>query len=57
MRAEEPNNVSRDSAAKTEQADHEARIETNTQALGSCTGLMSGVANLPIEQIPQTVHR
>lgn len=56
MRAEEPNNVSRDSAAKTEQADHEARIETNTQALGSCTGLMSGVANLPIEQIPQTVH-
>jgi LTXXQ motif family protein len=57
MRAkEEPNNVSRGSAAKTEQADREARVETNTQALGSCTGLMPGVANLPIEQIPQTVH-
>jgi hypothetical protein len=57
MRAkEEPNNVSRGSAAKTEQADREARVETNTQALGSCTGLMPDVANLPIEQIPQTVH-
>jgi hypothetical protein len=54
MRAkEEPNNVSRGSAAKTEQADREARVETNTQALGSCTGLMPGV---PFEQIPQTVH-
>jgi hypothetical protein len=52
---EEPNNVSRGSAAK-KQADREARVETNTQALGSCTGLMPGVANLPIEQIPQTVH-
>jgi hypothetical protein len=57
MRAKgEPNNVSRGSAAKTEQADREARVETNTQALGSCTGLMPGVANLPIEQISQTVH-
>jgi len=57
MRAkEEPNNVSRGSAAKTKQADREARVETNTQALGSCTGLMPGVANLPIEQIQQTVH-
>ena len=57
MRAkEEPNNVSRGSAAKTEQADREARVETNTQALRSCTGLMPGVANLPIEQIPQTVY-
>ena len=57
MRAkEEPNNVSRGSAAKTEWADREARVETNIQALGSCTGLMPGVANLPIEQIPQTVH-
>jgi hypothetical protein len=57
MRAKEkPNNVSRGSAAKTKQADREARVETNTQALGSCTGLAPGVANLPIEQIPQTVH-
>jgi hypothetical protein len=57
MRAkEEPNNLSRDNAAKTDQADHEARVQTNTQALGSCTGLMSGVANLLIEQIRQTVH-
>jgi len=60
MRANEartrPNNVSRGSVAKTEQADREARVETNSQALGSCTGLMLGVANLPIEQIRQTVH-
>ena len=59
MRANEartrPNNVSRGSAAKTEQADREARVETNSQALGSCTGLMLGAANLPIEQIRQTV--
>jgi hypothetical protein len=53
---EEPNNVSRGSAAETKQADREARVETNIQALGSCTDLMPGVANLPIEQILQTVH-
>jgi hypothetical protein len=57
MRAkEEPNNVTRDNAAKTQQADREARVQTNTQALGSCTDLMSGVANFSIEQIRQTVH-
>ena len=60
MRANEArtkqSDVSRGGVAKTEQADREARVETNTQALGSCTGLMPGVANLPIEQIPQTVH-
>jgi len=57
MRAkEEPNKGSRGSAAKTQQAEREARIETNTQALGSCTSLMPSVANLPIEQIRQTVH-
>lgn len=57
MRAkEEPNNGSRGSAAQTKQADREARVETNNQALGSCTGLMPSVANLPIEQIPQIVH-
>ena len=60
MRANEArtkqSDVSRGGAAKTEQADREARVETNTQALGSCTGLMPGVANLPIEQIRQTVH-
>jgi hypothetical protein len=55
MRAKEaPNNLSRDTAAKTKQADREARVETNGQTL--CTGIMSGVANLPIEQIRQTVH-
>jgi hypothetical protein len=53
---EEPNNVSRGSAAKTQQADREARVETNSQALGSCTGLMPGMTNLPIEQIRPTVH-
>jgi hypothetical protein len=57
MRAkEEPNNVSRGSAAKTQQADREAPVETNSQALGSCTGLMPGMTNLPIEQIRPTVH-
>ena len=60
MRANEArtrqSDVSRGGAAKTEQADREARVETNTQAFGSCTGLMPGVANLPIEQIRQTVH-
>jgi len=53
---EEPNNVSRGSAAKTEQADREARVETNTQALESCTGLAPGVTNLPIDQIRLIVH-
>ena len=53
---EEPNNVPRGSAAETKQADREARGETNIHALGSCTGLIPSVANLPIEQIPQTVH-
>jgi hypothetical protein len=53
---EEPNNVSRGSAAETKQADRRARVETNIQALGSCTGLMPGVVNLPIGQILQTVH-
>jgi hypothetical protein len=53
---EELNNVSRGSAAETKQADPRARVETNIQALGSCTGLIPGVANLPIEQILQTVH-
>jgi hypothetical protein len=60
MRANEArtrqSDVSRGGAAKTEQADREARVETNTHAFGNCTGLMPGVANLPIEQIRQTVH-
>jgi LTXXQ motif family protein len=60
MRANEartrPNDVSRGGAAKAEQADREARVETNTQALESCTGLAPGVTNLPIDQIRQTVH-
>src|SRR5262249_43483325 len=51
---EEP--VSRASAAETQQADRRARVETHVQALGSCPGLMPSVANLPIEQILQTVH-
>ena len=60
MRANEartrPNDASRGNAAKTEQADREARVETNTQALGGCTGLLPSEANFPIEQIRQTVH-
>jgi hypothetical protein len=40
----------------SEQADREARAETNTAALESCTGLTPGVTNLPISQIRQTVH-
>jgi hypothetical protein len=57
MRAkEELNNVSRRNAAKTQQADREARVETNSEALGGCTGLMPGMTNLPIEQIRQTLH-
>ena len=43
-------------AARTEQADHEALVETNTAALESCTGLAPGVTSLPIDQIRQTVH-
>jgi hypothetical protein len=60
MRANEararPNDVSSGSAAKPEEADREARVENDSQVLGSCTGLMPGVANLPIEQNRQTVH-
>jgi hypothetical protein len=41
---------------ETQQADHEALAETNTEALESCTGLAPGVTNLPIDQIRQTVH-
>ncbi len=59
-----PNDVSRsggDSTAApgryaTEQADREARAETNAEALENCTGLAPGVTNLPIDQIRQTVH-
>jgi len=43
-------------AARTEQADREALVETNTAAIESCTGLAPGVTNLPIDQIRQTVH-
>jgi LTXXQ motif family protein len=43
-------------AARTEQADREALVETNSAALESCTGLAPGVTNLPIDQIRQTVH-
>jgi hypothetical protein len=42
--------------ARTEQADRQALVETNTAALESCTGLAPGVTNLPIDQIRQTVH-
>jgi hypothetical protein len=53
---EEPNNVSRGSAAETKQADRRARVETDIHSLGKCTGLLPGVANLPIEQILRIVH-
>jgi hypothetical protein len=53
---EEPNNISAGSGAKPRQADREARVETKIRALGSCTGLIPGVGNLPIELIAQTVH-
>jgi LTXXQ motif family protein len=43
-------------AARTEQADRQAFVETNAAALESCTGLAPGVTNLPIDQIRQTVH-
>ena len=39
-----------------EQDDREARAETNTTVLESCTGLMPGATNLPIDQIRQIVH-
>jgi len=59
MRANEartkPNDVSR-GAAKSVQADREARFEIDTQALGNCAGLVPEPTNLPIEQIRQTVH-
>jgi hypothetical protein len=59
MRANEArtkqSDVSRGGAAKTEQADREALVETNTP-FGSCTGLAPGVTNLPIEQIRQAVQ-
>jgi LTXXQ motif family protein len=51
-----PNDVSRGSSAAAEQADREARAETNTEALESCAGLAPGVINLPIDQIRQTVQ-
>jgi len=59
-----PNDVSRGSGDGTaprgrnasEQADREARAESNTAALESCTGLALGVINLPIDQIRQTVN-
>lgn len=41
---------------KPDQADREARFETDTQGLGSCAALIPDPANLPIEQIRQTVH-
>jgi ABC-type transporter MlaC component len=58
-----PNDVSRgagDSNAAhgrdaTEQPNREARAETNTAALESCTGVPS-LTTLPIDQILQTVH-
>jgi hypothetical protein len=54
-----PNDVSRGSGDGTaprgrnasEQADREARAESNTAALESCTGLALGVINLPIDQV------
>jgi hypothetical protein len=60
----QPNDISRGGGDSTaargqdaaEQADREARAETNTAALESCTGLTPGVTNLPIDQIRQTVH-
>lgn len=59
MRANEartkPNDLSH-GAAKPVQADRKARFETDTQALGICSGLVPEPANLPIEQIRQTVH-
>jgi hypothetical protein len=59
MRANEArtkqSDVSRGGAAKTEQANREALVETNTP-FGSCTGLAPGVTNLPIEQIRQAVQ-
>jgi hypothetical protein len=59
-----PNDVSRGGDASTtargrnaaEQADREARTETNTEALESCIGIAPGVTNLPIDQIRETVH-
>jgi LTXXQ motif family protein len=59
MRANEartkPNDLSH-GAAKPVQADRKARFETDTQALGICSGLVPELANFPIEQIRQTVH-
>ena len=49
-----PNDVSDSTAA--EQADREARAETNTEVLESCTGLAPGMINLSIDQIRQTVQ-
>ena len=43
-------------AARTEQTDREARTETGTGLLESCTGVAPGVTNLPIDQIRQTIH-
>jgi LTXXQ motif family protein len=56
-----PNESGADSTAArgrdaAEQDDREARAETNTAALESCTGLMPAVTNLPIDQIQQIVH-
>ena len=42
--------------ARTEKSDREALAETHTAPIKSCIGLAPGVANLPIDQIRQTVH-
>src|SRR6516164_2548145 len=56
MRAkEEPNKGSRGSAAKTQQAEREARIETNTQALGIRLISRSSRSNRP--SIRQLIRR
>ena len=59
-----PNDVSRGGGDSTtargrnaaEQADREARAETNTEALEGCIGIAPGVTSLPIDQIRETVH-
>jgi LTXXQ motif family protein len=50
------NTAARGRYVRTGQSDRDALAETNTAAIGSCSGLEPGVTDLPIDKIRRTVH-
>ena len=46
----------RQQATKAIEANRQALVETNTEAVQSCGGLAPGVTNLPIDKIRQAIH-